>query len=93
MVQFAEHGASIVGVEGYSEIENIIREIRTAISRRMFLLLSLIHDEKTMQAVYIDWSEGDSRQQANAEEVIDQTLQGSLRTEMTKFMSGSSVDG
>ncbi|MDF2648523.1 MAG: hypothetical protein K0Q73_4328, partial [Paenibacillus sp.] len=89
--QFAEHGASIVGIEGCSDIENIIREIRTAISRRIFQLLSLIYEEKTMQAVYIDWSEGDSRQQANAEEVIDQTLRGSLRTEMTAFMSGSSV--
>lgn len=89
--KFAEHGASIVGIEGYLDIENIIREIRTAISRRIFQLLSLIYEEKTMQAVYIDWSEGDSRQQANAEEVIDQTLRGSLRTEMTTFMSGSSV--
>jgi CRP-like cAMP-binding protein/ATP/ADP translocase len=89
--QFAEHGASIVGVEGFADIENIVREIRIAISRRIFQLLSLIYEEKTMQAVYIDWSEGDSRQQANAEEVIDQTLRGSLRTEMTTFMSGSSV--
>lgn len=88
--QFAEHGASIVGVEGCADIENIVREIRTAISRRIFQLLSFIYEEKTMQAVYNDWSEGDSRQQANAEEVIDQTLRGSLRTEMTTFMSGSS---
>jgi CRP-like cAMP-binding protein/ATP/ADP translocase len=87
--QFAEHGASVVGVDGYSEIENIIGEIRTAITRRVFLLLALLHDGQTMQAVYLDWSEGDSRQQANAEEVIDQTLQGALRTEMAKFMTGS----
>ncbi|WP_171684682.1 Npt1/Npt2 family nucleotide transporter [Paenibacillus planticolens] len=87
--QFAEHGASIAGVEGYKGVEAIIGEIRAGISKRVFQLLSLIHEERTMQAVFIDWSEGDSRQQANAEEVIDQTLQGSLRTEMAKFMSGS----
>jgi CRP-like cAMP-binding protein/ATP/ADP translocase/HEAT repeat protein len=87
--EFAEHGASVVGVDDYSEITNIIDEIRTAITRRVFLLLGLLKDGQTMQAVYLDWSEGDSRQQANAEEVIDQTLQGALRTEMAKFMAGS----
>ncbi|GFZ81501.1 hypothetical protein GCM10008018_29050 [Paenibacillus marchantiophytorum] len=87
--QFAEHGACLVGVEDYADIKDIINEIRVAISRRIFQLLSLIYEEQTMQAVFLDWSEGDTRQQANAEEVMDQTLQGSLRTEMAKFMSGS----
>lgn len=87
--QFAEHGACIVGVDEYTEVEKMIGEIRTAITRRVFLLLALLKDGQTMQAVYLDWSEGDSRQQANAEEVIDQTLQGTLRTEMAKFMAGS----
>ncbi|KRE73873.1 Npt1/Npt2 family nucleotide transporter [Paenibacillus sp. Soil750] len=87
--QFAEHGACVVGVDDYAEIEKMIGEIRTAITRRVFLLLALLKDGQTMQAVYLDWSEGDSRQQANAEEVIDQTLQGTLRTEMAKFMAGS----
>lgn len=87
--EFAEHGASVVGVADYADIANIIGEIRSAITRRVFLLLALLHDGQTMQAVYLDWSEGDSRQQANAEEVIDQTLQGTLRTNMAKFMAGS----
>ncbi|TXK81460.1 Npt1/Npt2 family nucleotide transporter [Paenibacillus sp. N3.4] len=87
--QFGEHSACIAGVEGYSDIEEMITDIRAAICQRVFQLLSLLYDEKTMQAVYKDWSEGDSRQQANAEEVIDQTLQGSLRTALTPFMSGS----
>lgn len=87
--QFAEHSGSIVGLDDFSEIEKVVVEIRTAIARRVFLLLSLLQDGQTMQAVYLDWSEGDSRQQANAEEVIDQTLQGSLRTEMAKLMAGS----
>lgn len=87
--QFAEHGASVMGEAGYEGIEEMVREIREAISKRIFQLLSLIYEEQTMKAVFIDWSEGDSRQQANAEEVIDQTLQGTLRTEMAKFMSAS----
>ncbi|MEC0231228.1 Npt1/Npt2 family nucleotide transporter [Paenibacillus alba] len=87
--QFAEHGSCLVGVDGHADIADIVNEIRAAISRRIFQLLSLIHDEMTMQAVFLDWSEGDTRQQANAEEVIDQTLQGSLRTEMTKLMAAS----
>ncbi|MGG1518629.1 Npt1/Npt2 family nucleotide transporter [Paenibacillus oryzisoli] len=85
--QFAEHGAAIAGDERYAEIVKMVQENRRAMSRRVFQLLSLLHDSQTMQAVYLDWSEGDSRQQANAEEVIDQTLQGTLRTEMAKLMA------
>lgn len=87
--QFAEHGAHVIGEEGYDGIEEMIKEIREAISKRVFQLLSFLYEEQTMKAVFIDWSEGDSRQQANAEEVMDQTLQGALRTEMAKFMAAS----
>ncbi|WP_161406799.1 Npt1/Npt2 family nucleotide transporter [Paenibacillus silvestris] len=87
--QFAEHGAHVIGEDGYGSIEEMIKEIREAISKRVFQLLSFIYEEQTMKAVFIDWSEGDSRQQANAEEVMDQTLQGALRTEMAKFMAAS----
>ncbi|MGG1553032.1 Npt1/Npt2 family nucleotide transporter [Paenibacillus ferrarius] len=85
--QFAEHGAAIAGEDQYAEIVKMVQENRRAMSRRVFQLLSLLHDSQTMQAVYLDWSEGDSRQQANAEEVIDQTLHGALRTEMAKLMA------
>ncbi|MDF2815175.1 MAG: hypothetical protein K0Q81_1375, partial [Paenibacillus sp.] len=87
--QFAKHGTVITGRDDCSEIVLIIEQIRTEISRRIFQLLSLIYEEQTIQAVYVNWSEGNAGQQANALEVMDQTLQGNLRMELTKMMSTS----
>ncbi|WP_246079216.1 Npt1/Npt2 family nucleotide transporter [Paenibacillus piri] len=85
--QFAEHGAPFVGNPAYSEIVIIIEQIRSSICRRVFQLLALLYDANTMQAVFNNWLEGDARQQANAAEVIDQTLQGSLRIQLAALMS------
>lgn len=85
--QYGEHGAVVSGDSRYAEIEGMIGEIRSGICRRIFQLLSLLYDAPTIQAVYINWSEGDARRQANAEEVIDQTLRGKLRLQMAKLMS------
>ena len=81
--KFAEHGAHVIGVDGYRTSKNIDKgnsRQRSVNASSSYYRSSM--KRQTMKAVYIDWSEGDSRQQANAEEVIDQTLQGSLRTEM-----------
>jgi CRP-like cAMP-binding protein/ATP/ADP translocase/HEAT repeat protein len=85
--QFAGHGAPFVGMKNGTEIVIIIEQIRSAISRRVFQLLAFLYDAATMQAVFQNWSEGDSRQQANAAEIIDQTLQGSLRIQLAALMS------
>lgn len=85
--QYGEHGAAVSGDARYAELEGMIGEIRSGICRRIFQLLSLLYDAPTIQAVYINWSEGDARRQANAEEVIDQTLRGKLRLQMAKLMS------
>lgn len=85
--QYAEYGAGFAGEARYAEIEGMIEEIRDGICRRIFQLLSLIYDGPTIQAVYLNWSEGDARRQANAEEVIDQMLRGKLRLQLAKLMS------
>jgi len=86
-VQFAEQASHVFGRDGYAEIEELVGEIRLGISRRIFQLLSFRYDGSTMQAVFSNWSEGDARQQANAAEVVDQTLQGSLRADMARMMA------
>ncbi|MBW7475864.1 cyclic nucleotide-binding domain-containing protein [Paenibacillus oenotherae] len=87
--QYTEHGAGICGEERNAEIEGMLGEVRTGICRRIFQLLSFLYDGPTMQAVFANWSEGDARRQANAEEVIDQTLRGKLRLQITQWMSSS----
>jgi CRP-like cAMP-binding protein/ATP/ADP translocase/HEAT repeat protein len=87
--QFAEHLAGIMGMEDGSELVEVIEQMRISICRRIFLLLSLMVEAKTVQAVFANWSEGDSRQQANSTEVMDQLLQGNIRTELARIMSAS----
>jgi len=58
---------------------------------RIFQLLSLIYDAKTIQAVFMNWSTGDARQQANAAEVMDQLLTGKLRIEMARIIAHETV--
>ena len=87
--QFAAHGALFVGNSHGSEVIIIIEQIRSGITRRVFQLLAFLHDANTMQAVYTNWSEGDARQQANAAEIIDQTLQSSLRIQLASLLTAS----
>jgi CRP-like cAMP-binding protein/ATP/ADP translocase len=91
---FAEHGSPIVGMRNGSDMMIIIEQIRSAISKRVFQLLAFLYDANTMQAVFKNWSEGSARQQANAAEIMDQTLQGSLRIQVAEMMSApSSISG
>ncbi|WP_239634972.1 Npt1/Npt2 family nucleotide transporter [Paenibacillus sp. H1-7] len=86
--QFAEHGAAVTGADGKAAaVSEAIAQLRSSMTERIFGLLGLIYDAKTVQAVYIGWSEGDARQQANAAEVMDQLLQGHLRLEVNKLMT------
>ncbi|MBB3114559.1 CRP-like cAMP-binding protein/ATP/ADP translocase/HEAT repeat protein [Paenibacillus phyllosphaerae] len=87
--QFAIHGSPFVQIEGYADIAIIVEQLRTAVSRRVFQLLGLLYEAGTIQAVYTNWSEGDARQQANAAEVIDQTVQGALRGQLAAFMGAA----
>lgn len=72
-----------------TELRDAAEQARASMMRRAFGLLGLIHDPMTIDAVYIGWLEGDARRQANAAEVMDQLLQGELRTELTKWMLAS----
>ncbi|SFM23434.1 ATP/ADP translocase [Paenibacillus sp. 1_12] len=85
--KFAEHGAGVSGMEDSSDILLIIEQTRLSVCRRIFQLLSLMMEPKTVQAVFASWSSGDGRQQANSTEVMDQMLQGNLRTELARMMS------
>ncbi|MBO9598356.1 MAG: cyclic nucleotide-binding domain-containing protein [Cohnella sp.] len=72
-----------------TELRDAAEQARASMIRRAFGLLGLIHDPMTIDAVYLGWLEGDARRQANAAEVMDQLLQGELRTELTKWMLAS----
>lgn len=85
--QYGEHGAAVIGTAGGSALSGSIEEVRFAVCRRIFQLLSLLYDERAMQAVFANWTEGDAQRQANAIEVVDQTVQGPLRQALVKLMS------
>lgn len=72
-----------------TELRDAADQARASMMRRVFGLLGLIYDPKTIDAVYLGWLEGDARRQANAAEVMDQLLQGEVRTELTKWMLAS----
>ncbi|MBP1991388.1 Npt1/Npt2 family nucleotide transporter [Paenibacillus eucommiae] len=84
---FVEQGKGFEAVEGYKEVAEAIQHIRANIVERIFSLLGLIYDVKTVNAVYSNWKHGDVRRQANASEVIDQLLHGDLRARITRVMS------
>lgn len=69
-----------------AELREAAEQARASIMRRVFGLLGLAHGANTIDAVYLGWSEGDARRQANAAEVMDQLLHGELRTELTRWM-------
>ncbi|WP_027086155.1 Npt1/Npt2 family nucleotide transporter [Cohnella panacarvi] len=72
-----------------TELRDAAEQARASMMRRAFGLLGLIYDPMTIDAVYLGWLEGDARRQANAAEVMDQLLQGEVRTELTKWMLAS----
>jgi CRP-like cAMP-binding protein/HEAT repeat protein len=83
---FAEHNAWSPANAADTEVRDAVEQLRGSMIQRVFQLLGLIYEANTINAVYIGWSEGDVRRQANAAEVMDQMLQGELRTELTKWM-------
>ncbi|GGD94034.1 Npt1/Npt2 family nucleotide transporter [Paenibacillus nasutitermitis] len=81
-----EHLTVLAGGDAYREAAAAASEFRASLIRRIFGHLGLIYETRTIEAVYINWSEGDARGQANAAEVLDQLLHGPLRLEMTKLI-------
>ncbi|MEF2247340.1 Npt1/Npt2 family nucleotide transporter [Paenibacillus sp. IITD108] len=81
------HTEGLLSVPGYEEITELVIKHRKETVRRIFHLLSLIHDAATIRAVYANWSGGDARKQANAMELIDQLVRGQLRLHMVKLMN------
>ncbi|MFC5469280.1 Npt1/Npt2 family nucleotide transporter [Cohnella suwonensis] len=84
--QFAERAGWTPEDSADAEVLNAVERLRFMMIRRVFQLLGLVYDPKTIDAVFSGWSEGDARRQANAAEVIDQLLHGDLRLELTRWM-------
>ncbi|CAK4834004.1 unnamed protein product [Aphanomyces euteiches] len=89
--KFTEHGKDLGEEDEFAEVFEAVKQIKAHILNRIFQLLSLIYDPKTVHAIQANWMGGDVRQQANSVEVVDQLMQGSLRTEMTKIMQASPI--
>jgi|GEM_PF-432208 len=85
--ELAAQAAPLAGLAYCAELTTIVGQLRFAASRRVFRWLALLYDGPTMQAVFANWSEGDARRQANAAEVIDQTVQGPLRAQLAGLMA------
>ncbi|REE86454.1 ATP/ADP translocase [Paenibacillus taihuensis] len=85
--KFTAYQRDIGAVDGYREVAETIEQSRFAMNKRIFQLLGFIYDASTISAVYVNWTEGQARQQANAAEVIDQLVQGNLRMELAKLMA------
>jgi CRP-like cAMP-binding protein/HEAT repeat protein len=88
---YLEHGKGLGEEDQFAEVFEAVKQIKSRILVRVFQLLSLIYEAKTVNAIYANWTGGDARQQANAAEVVDQLLLGALRTEITKIMMVSPV--
>lgn len=84
---FGERLLPLTGLEPYAELIEGTAQLRIGMSRRCFELLSLAHEERTIRAIYLGWSEGDARRQANAAEAMEQLLQGPLRASMAQLMA------
>jgi CRP-like cAMP-binding protein/ATP/ADP translocase/HEAT repeat protein len=85
--EWDDYIATIEGTESGSEVEQAAREYRTRHVYGIFQLLALLCDTSTIRAVFAHLYGADTRQQANAAEVIDQLLTGSLRAEMAKVIA------
>lgn len=88
--KLTDHLSGLSVKEHYEVVAETGDELRSSSVWRVFQLLALIYDYKTIQAVYANWKEGDVRQQANAMEVIDQLTHGMIRTELAKLMESTS---
>ncbi|QGQ94058.1 hypothetical protein EHS13_03635 [Paenibacillus psychroresistens] len=89
--KFTDHGKDLGEEDEFAEVFEAVKQIKAHILIRVFQLLSLIYDPKTVHAIQANWMGGDVRQQANSAEVVDQLMQGGLRTEMTKIMLASPI--
>ncbi|WP_308637521.1 Npt1/Npt2 family nucleotide transporter [Paenibacillus silvisoli] len=87
--RFTAYQGDLLAAEGYEDVAEAAEQARSAMIKRVFQLLGFIYEAKTIQAVYVNWTDGGARQQANAAEVIDQLVQGNLRLELAKLMSAS----
>ncbi|AZN39310.1 Npt1/Npt2 family nucleotide transporter [Paenibacillus albus] len=89
--KFTAYQRDMGAAEGYSEVTEAIEQSRLAMIKRIFQLLGFMYDASTISAVYVNWSEGQARQQANAAEVIDQLASGNLRMELAKLMAAPRI--
>jgi len=87
--EYSKHMTDIKNNRDFAVIMDALKYNGEQLIQRIFHLLGLIFDAKTIQAVYTNWSKGDARQHANAVEIIDQLVKGTLRTEIIKLMSHS----
>lgn len=85
--RYAEQGEGLQGIESFRYANETIQANRLQTVRRVFQLLALLYDPKTVQAVYTGWEKGDARRQANAAEVADQLLHGAVRTAVLNMLA------
>jgi CRP-like cAMP-binding protein len=78
--------------EEEQEIYEAVTHLRIGIMKQVFGLLALTRDPATMEMAYAGWREKDVRKQANAAELMDQTLEGELRTAIGRRMLEDPAD-
>ena len=85
--QTTEHGLKSGAGAEFDDLVAAYEQMKAHVLVRIFHLLALLYDAKTIGAVYTNWQGSDIRRQANAMEVIDQLLQGPLRTALNRIMA------
>ncbi|WP_281885265.1 Npt1/Npt2 family nucleotide transporter [Paenibacillus sp. YYML68] len=75
----------------HSIVHELLSDTRESIRRRVFQLLALHVKSRTLVHAHQSWTTGDVRQQANAVELVDQSLKGQLRQHVTRWMNGWSA--
>jgi CRP-like cAMP-binding protein/ATP/ADP translocase len=88
---YAEQRTALQKQAVYADVLHTVEQLRDAMIERVFGLLGLLYEPRTLQAVLLSWRKGDARQQANAAEVIDQLLHGRVRMELGKVMSADEI--
>jgi CRP-like cAMP-binding protein len=90
---WTKHAGHIPKAEPFATLAEAAAETKMRIVKRIFRLLALLYDAKTFDTVYMNWANGNTQQQANAAEVIEQLLTGSLRTQVIRIMTeGDTAD-
>ncbi|HNC47991.1 MAG TPA: Npt1/Npt2 family nucleotide transporter [bacterium] len=73
--------------DGIAILIESVTHIRHGVFERVFKLLGFLHDHKVITTVFLNLSNTDKRVQANAVEVLDNMLEGELRTSVVQIVN------